>query len=141
MKRFFLSAMALCAVAVAMADTIDVKRFIYAGPYPVRAPYMVDSVDVNSAPYDVKSMLDAPLSLALLDGGTPFEGGALPNTGEGNALHLLSFTVQAEEFAKVRLNISGITDYRLFVNGEGKSAGEITLLPSTNKFIIKYLSK
>ena len=140
MKRFFLSAMALCAVAVAMADTIDVKRFTYAGPYLVCAPYMVDSVDVNSAPYNVKSMLDAPLSLDLLDGGTPFEGGALPNVGEGNALHLLSFTVQVEEYAKVNLNISGISDYRLFINGEGRSAGEIAFSPSTNKIIIKYLS-
>lgn len=140
MKRLILSAMAVCAVALAMADTIDVKHFIYSGPYPVALPYMVDPVDVNSKSFDIKSLLDAPLSLDLLDSGTAFEDGVLPNVAEGNALHLLSFTVQANEYVKAMLNISGITDYRLFVNGERKTAGEITLLPSTNKVIIKYLS-
>lgn len=141
MKKILLGAMLMCSVVVsAVTDTINVKKFIYAGPYPVSVPYMVDSVDVNSKVFDIKSMLDAPLSFDLLDGGALFEGTQLPGDDRGRALHLLSFTLQADEYVKVGLNVSGLSDYRLFVNGEQKSAGEITLVPSTNSVAIKYLS-
>lgn len=141
MKRIFLSAMALCAIAAsATTDTIDVKRFVYAGPYSVYAPYMVDSVDVNSRSFDINSMLDAPLSFELLDGAALYESASLPAAPEGKALNMLSFSVQANEFTKVSFDVKGINNYRLFVNGKREMPGQITLLPSTNKVVIKYLS-
>lgn len=141
MRKILFGAMALWAVAVsAVTDTIDVRRFIYSGPYAVCAPYMVDSVDVNSKAFDIKSVLDGPLALDLVDAGTPVEGVQLPGHERGRALHLLSFALQADEYVKIGLTVDKLADYRLFINGQQRSAGEITLEPSTNKVVIKYLS-
>ena len=59
---------ALCLSLGASAENIEVKSFRYAGPYAVQQPYMVDSVDVNSKAFSLKTMLDTPLSLEVLDG-------------------------------------------------------------------------
>ena len=39
---------ALCASMTAQAETIEVKKFKYAGPFPVSLPWMADSVDTVS---------------------------------------------------------------------------------------------
>ena len=67
MKKQILLAGALCmSVMAASAETIEVKSFRYAGPYAVQKPFMVDSVDVHSKAFSLKSILDTPLSSEVL---------------------------------------------------------------------------
>ena len=48
MKKIILTIVcAACGIA-ALAANIPVREFRYAGPFPVKTPYMVDSVNVNS---------------------------------------------------------------------------------------------
>ena len=91
MKKQILITSALCLGLMASAETIDVKSFRYAGPYAVQKPYMIDNVDVNSKEFSMKSMLDTPLSLDVLEQ-TPVSS-QLPALS-GNALHVLAFNVQ-----------------------------------------------
>ena len=63
MKKL-LSILACAAVfcLAAQSEEITVSSFRYAGPYPVMKPFMVDTVDVNSKPFDIKKLLDLQVS-------------------------------------------------------------------------------
>ena len=141
MKKQILLVGALCATMLASAENIDVKSFRYAGPYAVQQPYMVDSVDVNSKAFAMKNLLDTPLSLDVLEQGTDFNGEVLPNVADGHALHLISFALQAHSYTEAKLNVQGVKNYQLFVNGRKHSGSNLTLEPATHEIILKYLSE
>ena len=141
MKKQILLVGALCATMLASAENIDVKSFRYAGPYAVQQPYMVDSVDVNSKAFAMKNLLDTPLSLDVLEQGTVFNGEVLPNVADGHALHLISFALQAHSYTEAKLNVQGVKNYQLFVNGRKHSGSNLTLEPATHEIILKYLSE
>ena len=140
MKKSILCVGALCMGLWASAENIEVKSFRYAGPYAVHQPYMIDSVDVNSKAFAMKKFLDTPLSFESLKEATSFSGDVLPAT-EGHALHLLEFTLQNTSYAKAKLNIEGLKNYQLYVDGKKQEGAELTLEPSTHPVVIKYLSE
>ena len=141
MKKPILLAGMLCATMLASAENIDVKSFRYAGPYPVQQPYLVDSVDVNSKAFAMKTLLDTPLALGQLQEGTSFSGEVLPNISEGHALHLLGFTLQSKAYTKATLKVEGISNYQVYVNGKKQHGADLTLEPATHPIVIKYLSE
>ena len=140
MKKSILCVGALCMGLWASAENIEVKSFRYAGPYAVQQPFMIDSVDVNSKAFAMKKFLDTPLSFEPLKEATSFSGDVLPAT-EGHALHLLEFTLQNTAYAKAKLNIEGLKNYQLYVDGKKQEGTELTLEPSTHPVVIKYLSE
>ena len=140
MKKSILCVGALCMGLWASAENIEVKSFRYAGPYAVQQPFMIDSVDVNSKAFAMKKFLDTPLSFESLKEATSFSGDVLPAT-EGHALHLLEFTLQNTAYAKAKLNIEGLKNYQLYVDGKKQEGTEFTLEPSTHPVVIKYLSE
>lgn len=48
MKRDILILSALCTCCNLFAEEITVKYLRYAGPYEIKSPFIVDSLDVNS---------------------------------------------------------------------------------------------
>ncbi len=56
MKRDILILSALCTCCNLFAEEITVKHLRYAGPYEIKGPFIVDSLDVNS-----KKFTDAEL--------------------------------------------------------------------------------
>ena len=141
MKKQILLAGALCAGMLASAENIDVKSFRYSGPYVVQQPYMVDSVDVHSKAFAMKNLLETPLSLDVLGQGVTFNGEVLPNVEDGHALHLIGFSLQANAYTEAKLNVQGVKDYQLFVNGKKHSGSTLTFEPATHEIVIKYLSE
>ena len=136
---------ALLASLSASAETIEVQKFKYAGPYPVATPWMADSVDVKAEKFSMEKFLDSPLSFARLNDGK--EIGSLNETwgdGKQNALHLASFTIANTARTKATIAITGLKQYRLFVDGEQVNVSgdkaETTLMPSTHTVVIKYLA-
>ncbi len=144
MRRTGLFALALCSVITAHAGKTDVRKFRYAGPYPVQVPFMMDSVDNNARKYDAAKLLDSPLGLESVRQGQVVEAGAAPGSQREDALHLLSFTLSNTARQKATIHVEGLKNFRLFVDGEpvGKGDGknELTLLPSTHTVVVKYLS-
>ena len=141
MKKQIILAGALCMGLLASAENIDVKSFRYAGPFVVQQPYLVDSVNVNSKAFAMKTLLDTPLSLDQLKAGMTFQGEVLPNVDEGYALHLVGFTLQNTAYTKATLEIEGIKDYQLFVDGKKQNGSSLELEPATHAVVIKYLSE
>lgn len=141
MKFEFKYAFVFASLLIAMglhAEDINVKSFVYSGPYEVRTPVMLDSVDVNKKAYNIKQLMDAAINLDA--NGSVFEGVYAP-TGESEySLHTLAFGMTNNTFAKAKVKVSGLKDYKVFVDGK-ESGGEVSLVPSMHRVVIKYMTR
>ena len=117
-------------------QTISVDHFRYAGPFEVKSPFKVDTLDIAGKPFDPESALDRELSLELLRGaGTATELAGF----DGDALHLLGFSLENTLYAHATLKIEGLSHSRLFMDGRPASP-QLKLEPGTHDFVIKALT-
>lgn len=139
-----LLAAALMASISASAETIEVKTLKYAGPYAVAQPWMADSVNIKGEVFDLKQLLDSPLSFTLLNKGKEVSAAQLL-ADKQDALHLASFCVSNTQRTKATIAVEGLEQYRLFVDGEqvevNDDKAETILTPSQHTVVIKYLTR
>lgn len=139
-----LLAAALMASISASAETIEVKTLKYAGPYAVAQPWMADSVNIKGEAFDLKQLLDSPLSFTLLNKGKEVSAAQLL-ADKQDALHLASFCVSNTQRTKASIAVEGLEQYRLFVDGEqvavNSDKAETILTPSQHTVVIKYLTR
>lgn len=128
----------------ASAETIEVKTLKYAGPYAVAQPWMADSVNIKGEAFDLKQLLDSPLSFTLLNKGKEVSAAQLL-ADKQDALHLASFCVSNTQRNKATIAVEGLEQYRLFVDGEqvevNGDKAETILTPSQHTVVIKYLTR
>lgn len=139
-----LLAAALMASISASAETIEVKTLKYAGPYAVAQPWMADSVNIKGEAFDLKQLLDSPLSFTLLNKGKEVTAAQLL-ADKQDALHLASFCVSNTQRTKATIAVEGLEQYRLFVDGEqvevNGDKAETILTPSQHTVVIKFLTR
>ena len=139
-----LLAAALMASISASAETIEVKTLKYAGPYAVAQPWMADSVNIKGEVFDLKQLLDSPLSFTLLNKGKEVSVAQLL-ADKQDALHLASFCVSNTQRTKATIAVEGLEQYHLFVDGEqvevNGDKAETILTPSQHTVVIKYLTR
>lgn len=139
-----LLAAALMASISASAETIEVKTLKYAGPYAVAQPWIADSVNIKGEAFDLKQLLDSPLSFTLLNKGKEVTAAQLL-ADKQDALHLASFCVSNTQRTKATIAVEGLEQYRLFVDGEqvevNGDKAETILTPSQHTVAIKYLTR
>ena len=139
-----LLAAALMASISASSETIEVKTLKYAGPYAVAQPWMADSVNIKGEAFDLKQLLDSPLSFTLLNKGKEVTAAQLL-ADKQDALHLASFCVSNTQRTKATIAVEGLEQYRLFVDGEQVAVNgdkaETILTPSQHTVVIKYLTR
>lgn len=148
MRKNIVVLYAMCTALMAQAENIDVKKFRYAGPYEMQTPCMIDSVDVNSKKFDSEILLESPLNFDVLAFGKYVSSGIAPSSTKSDALHLVSFALTNDRRAEVKIKVSGLKNYKLYVDdklvekGKDKEAGceKVTLLPSSHTVVIKYLT-
>lgn len=140
-----LLAAALMASISASAETIEVKTLKYAGPYAVAQPWMADSVNIKGEAFDLKQLLDSPLSFTLLNKGKEVSAAQLLADKQQDALHLASFCVSNTQRTKATIAVEGLEQYRLFVDGKQVAVNgdkaETILTPSQHTVVIKYLTR
>ena len=128
----------------AFAETIEVQKLKHAGPYPVATPWMADSVNVKGEKFSMEGVLDSPLSFTLLNNGKEVAASQLLADSRQNALHLASFTISNSSRTQATIEVKGLKQYRLFVDGEqvkvNGDKAETVLMPSTHTVVIKYLT-
>ena len=134
LEAFARSPWAICAVAA--AETIEVKSFRYTGPFEVRTPFAVDTLDIAGKPFDPESALDRELSFGLLK--TAATASEIQPT-EVPALHLLGFSLENARYAHADLKVDGLKHSRIFM--DGKPVGpQLKLEPGTHDFVVKALT-
>lgn len=142
-KSGLLAAVLMASIS-ASAETIEVKTLKYAGPYSVAQPWMADSVNIKGEAFDLKQLLDSPLSFTLLNKGKEVSAAQLL-ADKQDALHLASFCVSNTQRTKATIAVEGLEQYRLFVDGEQVAVNgdkaETILTPSQHTVVIKYLTR
>jgi len=142
-KSGLLAAALMASISVS-AETIEVKTLKYAGPYAVAQPWMADSVNIKGEAFDLKQLLDSPLSFTLLNKGKEVSAAQLL-ADKQDALHLASFCVSNTQRTKATIAVEGLEQYRLFVDGEqvevNGDKAETILTPSQHTVVIKYLTR
>ena len=138
MKKNLFTTLALCMGVWASAETLPVRSFHYAGPFALRQPFMVDSVDVNAKPFKAESFLDTPLAFDALGKATQVT--SLPTSTEGHALHLAAFLLENNAYVEASIQVEGLKHYQLYVDGEKKEKGSLKLEPASHEIVIKYLT-
>ncbi len=138
--RLFLSVFICLLSFGARAETIDVTTYKYAGPFVVRSPFISDSTDVNSKAFSTSDMMDYAVGLDAFDGGKVLSDAKLPGCSSGDALHLVGFNIDNSRYTDATINISGIENYQLYVDGKKVMTGYVKLEPSSHQIAIKYLT-
>ncbi len=136
MKQY-LTYLAAATVFAASTDTIPVTVADFAGPYPIPAPYSVDSVDVNNKPFSLASMLEAPVGRATMKQGRRLEISTLPSS-DAPALGIISFNISNTSYIEPGITVNGLGKNTIFVDGK-KSDGKCAFTPGTHRVDIKYL--
>lgn len=140
MKKILLTTAALaCAALLNAQQKHEVGEYRYAGPFPVSEPVKMESVNLSGKAYDEADVLKTPLHLSLLEGGEVRTSRLLPNSEE-KALHLIGFRLETTDYASVTLDIRGMAQYELYVNGKREEKTRFDLEPSTYDVVVKYLS-
>ncbi len=122
----------------ARAEDFKVTSFETFGPFPIQAPLMVDSLDVNKKPFSEKLFDNAPgiLSPKSLRHKTPkavAEG--------GHAVRVLSFDFRNTMFTQPEVDVEGIKKYTLYLDGRKVKDGDLTLSPGIHNLSLRYVAK
>ena len=138
-----LRALPLAALAFlsmnAGAEKINITSFRYVGPYSLNIPVMIDSVDVNSKKFDTKSLLSTPVSIENARKGNPVQGDIVL-TSDSHALHLLDFTIDNERYLTASLNVDGVKNREIYLDGKKLDGEKLVLTPATHHITLKCLT-
>ena len=130
---------AACVAALSLnasAETVDIKSLNYAGPFELRVPFMLDSVNVMSAKFDTLAMLKTPVSLKAAENGHKFSDAVLP-AGKSAALHLLNFTIDNERYFNGSLKVEGMKNKEIYLDGKLLNDSKLALAPATHSITVK----
>ena len=140
MKRtlLFLAA-ALLLSASAFCGEIPVGKFRHSGPYPVKTPFIIDSLNVNSKAFRIKDILESSLPSSGKEAQS-LSGDNLPSaSGEDYAVGSAKFSFSVAGYAKVKIEVEADAEgYVVFLDGK-KAQGETALDPGTHEAEIRYM--
>lgn len=138
MKKLLSLALVTLMCSTAFAEDVEVKELKCVGPIAVNEPIMFDKTDVNASEYEESSILDIPMDLEGIAQGKLINDGVLPKV-DRKSVSLLGFTLSNSIYTTANISISGVTHYRLYVDGKQMTGGLAKLAPSTHKVVIKCL--
>lgn len=142
MNKYLIGTILAAGALTARADTWKVDSVSCSPACRVEAPFMVDSIDVNSKKFDFSKLIDLPLKTdGAFTGSVAAGGDGIPlPPSEGKSIRLLGWKAQNTGFASGSVKVSGLKSYRLYIDGN-KTGGSFALQPGTHEFVIKYVSE
>ena len=140
MRKLFLTTCALLCCLFANAESMNVKKLKYAGPYIVQKPYMVDQTDVNARPFDPKSLLESYLSFSVLENAPMEDDVKLQGNIYHHTLHMLGFALENSRYAKGEIKVKGAENYVIYIDGKKQQGGSFAFEPATHQVTIKVLA-
>lgn len=140
MKKFITLGCLAAIAAGAAAETFTADRFDYYGPYRLAAPLMVDSVDVNGNKFADANLSAAPAKMALhASSSTPYSGTTAPGC-DSPAVHVLAFDFENAAYAAPTVEVKGIKDFALYLDGKKVDGNKLALRPATHNLAIRYVT-
>lgn len=137
----------LCGSFGFAANEVVVKQVNYAGPYAVGLPFLGDRVNVEGVAFEEKELLNSTVPFARVwEEGRIIEVGKMPVSSSPYALHLVSFYLHSDRYAKGRLSLEGMPEIaEVYVDGKPIKAEakkvNLTLEPRGYEVVVKYLTR
>jgi len=118
------------------AEVIDVKNVSYSGPFEITSPVQLGkpSPVKTTILQDVAVSASAPSAMIKLDS-------IAPGCDKAEAVHVLSFDVDARRYTPAKLIIEGLDSMEVSLNGKKITDYNLKLTPATYRIGIKYVSK
>ena len=117
----------LCATFASANDTLRIESVSLDTPVALRNPFVTDSTTLSGGKFDAKEVLTLNAHLAKrisTEATTLTYGETLP----AGHISTLRFNLDAKQFAKANLKISGIKHHALYLDG-AEASGELRLKP------------
>lgn len=140
MNKTIIIALAAALAANARADVLKVEAFSHYGPYAVTPPVMVDSVDVKGKKIGSGDLSHAPKRLSLKGNPVLNTKTTAANSTHAPAVGILTFDFENTSFAKPTVEVAGVEDFTLYLDGEKVEGKNLTLKPSTHTLAVRYHS-
>lgn len=121
----------------AIAENREVKSVRHAGPFSLKAPVVIDSLNNKQEKYSDDKLIDTPLSIDAAKKSATCDLGSL--VLPKGSLNLVSFDVIASSYIKSAINVKGAKSKKVFVDGK-EAAGEATLQPGQHSVSIKFIA-
>ena len=131
----------IAAAAHIHAERLEIRNFEHYGPYGLFAPLMVDSVDVNGKP--LASPAEAVTPPTLNTAGkfhTAWDGAQLP-MDPYPSVNILSFDFENTSYVSPVVEIKGIPEYTMYLDGKKVEGDRLSLRPQTHNIAIRYVSR
>lgn len=145
MKRNIFILSTLCACCTLFAEEIPVRQFRYAGPYEIKNPFLVDSLDVNSKKFTDAELLKTAIPFRnVRESDRMLDADASVGQTGNSSVSLVSFYLNSDRYAEGTLQVSGPEHYEVYLDDEKQvlANGELklTLEPRRYEVVIKYLT-
>lgn len=138
----------LLSLPFATSDTLVVNSAKVDGPYVIQSPYRTDSLNMKDGAFDITEALSKNQSLAkrTLDGNasTIKAGERLTVEAATDSLptmRYLHFNVQAAHYCKARVEVKGLTNYKVYTNGQLCSDRQLSLVPGRTEVVLQVLTQ
>ncbi len=139
MKRTLFSTLLLAICICMTAKDIEVNRFRYSGPFPVKAPIVLDSLNVKGKAFSFKELLESSPVKTTADSPT-ISGDALPSVAGDYAIGAAAFNFEATGYGSAKIKVeTSAEQHAVYLDGKKISGGDNTLSPGTHTVEIKYL--
>lgn len=116
---------------------VNVKTVRYVGPFNIKAPVVLDSINNKQEKFSVDKLIDTPLAVSAADKGEKRDLSTL-NLKAGT-LNMIGFDVNTRQYVKSGLTIKGAKKYKVFADGK-EVAGEAALQPGYHRFAVKFIA-
>lgn len=145
MKRDILILSALCTCCNLFAEEITVKHLRYAGPYEIKGPFIVDSLDVNSKKFTDAELLKTAIPFNnVRESNRTLDAATTAGQSRNSSVSLASFYLNSDRYTDGTLQISGPGHYEVYIDNEKQTPAngelKLTLEPRRYEVVIKYLT-
>lgn len=131
----------MAASLAANGETVKVESFRHFGPFPVKLPALIDSLDVNSKPLTPELLLGKEKSLALPDGPSAVVSPvSAPGDASSQSINYLVFNLGNTRHAEGKINVKGLKNFTTYADGKKTDGNRFSLDPATHQIAIKYLA-
>ena len=130
MKRDILILSALCTCCNLFAEEITVKYLRYAGPYEIKGPFIVDSLDVNSKKFTDAELLKTAIPFNnVRKSNRTLDAATTAGQSKNSSVSLASFYLNSDRYTDGTLQISGPEHYEVYIDNEKQTPanGELKL--------------
>lgn len=139
-----LSTLLSLSLAATTSDTLVVKTAQMEGPYTLYTPFVTDSLNMKGQAIDPNEALNknAALVEATHVAATPIEQGFHFTVGADSlsTLRVVRFNVQAAHYTKARVEVNGLSHYKLYVDGKECGDKQLKLAPGRAELALLLLS-